>query len=368
MGQVREVDAISDAIIETEREIAGEAWDIEDTERADSTGNRALESMGDGLEGRHEAADEDEEAEGSDEEPDAEASDEEAEEGEDGEGEAEGETEGAGDGKTGEQQQGREQEQPAGRVPSGKLREEAEKRRQAEARVAELEAKLAGATGDSPKIAALEAQLQQLTTLLNGQRQPPQPAKEEPKAEAEIPDIFENPKGFVEHITSLVQQAVAPVRQDVRKTQVETSFEIAHVKHGDAFGKAYEAINGLNPQNPDDRATVQRIYNSPNPGEELVKWHKRTTALARFGDDPDAAEARIREETRQSLLKDPEFRKALLADLKAEAATGENGAPRTTTRLPKSIARAGGSNIGVERMDHSAQDNSDQSVADAAWR
>lgn len=367
MGQVREVDAISDAIIETEREIAGEAWGIEDTERADATGDRTLEGMGDGLEGQHEAATTDEGDQDSEEELDADESGEEGEDGE--EGEAEGETEGAGDGKTGEQQQNREQEPPAGRVPSGKLREEAEKRRQAEARIAELEAKLAGTTGESPKIAALEAQLQQLTSLLNGQRQPPQAVKEEPKAEPEIPDIFENPKGFVEHITSLVQQAVAPVRQDVRKTQVETSFEIAHVKHQDAFAKAYEAINGLNPQNPDDRATVQRIYNSPNPGEELVRWHKRTTALARFGDDPDAAEARIREETRQSLLKDPEFRKALLADLKAEAATGENGAPRTTVRLPPSAQRArAGSSLGAERMDHGAQDNSEQSVADAAWR
>lgn len=217
----------------------------------------------------------------------------------------------------------------------------------------------------------LEAQLQQLTSLLNGQRQG-QPAKPQAQAEAEappeVPDIFENPKGFVEHILGAVQQAVAPVRQDVRKTAVETSFALAHATHKDTFAKAFEAINGLDPQNPDDRATVQRIYNSPNPGEELVRWHRRSTALARFGDDPDAAEARIREETRQALLKDPEFRKQLIADLRQEASTGENGAPRTTTRLPKSIARAGGSNIGVERMDHSAQDNSDQSVADAAWR
>lgn len=361
MGQVREVDAISDAIIETEREIAGEAWGIEDTERADSTGNRALESMGDGLEGQHEAAEEDEDAEGSEEETEGEESDEEAEDGEDEEGE-DAETEPAGEVKTG--QQNREQE-PAGRVPSGKLREEAEKRRLAETA---LEAERTARAEERKNFEALQTQVQTLTQLLSGQRQPPQPAKEEPKAEAEIPDIFENPKGFVEHITSLVQQAVAPVRQDVRKTAVETSFALAHATHKDTFAKAFEAINGLNPQNPDDRVTVQRIYNSPNPGEELVKWHKRTTALARFGDDPDAAEARIREETRQSLLKDPEFRKALLADLKAEASTGENGAPRTTTRLPKSIARAGGSNIGVERMDHGAQDNSEQSVADAAWR
>lgn len=360
MGQIREVDAISDAIIETEREIAGEAWGTEDTERADASGDRTLESLGDGLEGQHEAAtDEDIEAVGS-EEQDGEESDEEAE---DGEGEAEG-GEVAEAATTGQQQ--REQEQ-AGRVPSGKLREEAEKRRQAEAKIAELEAKLAAAPQDNPKVAALEARLEALTQLLNGQRQQPQAAKEEPKAE-EVPDIFENPKGFSDYLLSAVQQAVAPVRSDLRKTQVETSFALAHNTHKDTFAKAYEAINGLNPQNPDDRATVQRIYNSANPGEELVKWHKRQSALARFGDDPDAAEARIRDETRQALLKDPEFKKQLLAEMRGEAATGENGAPRTTTRLPKSLARAGGSNLGVERMDHSAQDDSEQSVADAAWR
>ncbi|EJN14748.1 hypothetical protein PMI42_01722 [Bradyrhizobium sp. YR681] len=361
MGQIREVDAISDAIIETEREIAGEAWGNEDTERADASGDRTLESVGEGLEGQHEAAtDEDEHAEGSEEQDGEEESEEDAEDGEESEAE-----EAAAD-TTGQQ---REQEQPAGRVPSGKLREEAEKRRQAEAKIADLEARLAAAPADNPKVAALEAKLEALTALLNGTRQAPQAAKEEPKAEAEVPDIFENPKGFSDYLLNAVQQAVAPVRSEVRKTQVETSFALAHSTHKDTFAKAFEAINGLNPQNPDDRATVQRIYNAPNPGEELVRWHKRTTALARFGDDPDAAEARIREETRQSLLKDPEFKKQLLAEMRGEAATGENGAPRTTVRLPPSAQRArAGSNIGADRMDHSAQDNSEQSVADAAWR
>jgi hypothetical protein len=369
MGQVREVDALSDAIMETEKEIAGDAWGNEETSALDETGDRALESMGEGLEGQHEAEDDDagsEEQEGDDED-----GDEEAEEGEDGE-EAEGEGEGeaaAGDGKTAGQTQTRE-EQQGGRVPSGKLREEAEKRRQAEARVAELEAKLAAAPAESPKIAALEAQLQQLATLLNGTRQPPQPAKDEAKVDPpEVPDIFENPKGFSDYLLNAVQQAVAPVRSDLRKTQVETSFALAHNTHKETFAEAYKAINGLNPQNPDDRAVVQRIYNSTNPGEELVKWHKRSTALARFGDDPDAAEARIREEARQALAKDPEFIKSIVSSLRQEASTGENGRPRTEVRLPPSAQRArAGSNVGVERMDHSAQDNSDQSVADAAWR
>src|ERR1700761_6257753 len=80
---IREVDAISDAIIETEREIAGEAWDIEDTERADSSGDRSLEDLGDGLEGQHEP-EEDETADGD------------AEGDEDSEGEGDGNEEGDG--------------------------------------------------------------------------------------------------------------------------------------------------------------------------------------------------------------------------------------------------------------------------------
>lgn len=362
MGQVREVDAISDAMVETDKEIAGEAWGIEETSALDETGGRTLESMGDGLEGQHEVEGD---AEGSEEHEEGDDEDgEEAEEGEDGEeGEGEGEA-AAGDGKT--QTQTRDPELTGGRVPSGKLREEAEKRRVAEARIAELEAKLAGNTGENPKIAALEAQIAQL--IAGGQRQPPQATKTEPQSEPEIPDQFEDPKGFVKYILDGVQQAVAPVRSELRKTQVETSFKLAHSEHKDTFTQAYTAIQGLNPQNPDDRATVQRIYNSPDPGEELVKWHRRSQALARFGDDPDAAEARIREETRQALIKDPEFIKQIVSGLRQDATTGDNGAPRTTTRLPKSLARAGGSNIGVERMDHGAQDNSEQSVADAAWR
>lgn len=363
MGQIREVDAISEAIAETEKEIAGDAWGNEETSAIDETGSRALESMGAGLEGQNEADDDagseeqDAETEGDEEaEEDADAAEgkgEEAEAGEEGTGEAKPEA------RPGEQRR-----EPEGRVPSGKFREEAEKRRLIEQ---QLEAERAARAEDRKSFETLQTQVQTLTQLLSGRQAPPVKT-EEPPAKAEVPDIFENPTGFVEHIQNIVQQAVAPVRQNVRKMQVETSFALAHATHKDTFDKAFQAINGLNPQNPDDRATVQRIYNAPNPGEELVTWHKRSTALARFGDDPDAAEARIREETRQALLKDPEFRKALIADMRGEAATGENGAPRTTTRLPKSLTRQGGSNLGVDRGDHDRHDNSEQSVADAAWR
>jgi hypothetical protein len=137
---------------------------------------------------------------------------------------------------------------------------------------------------------------------------------------------------------------------------------IAHASHKDTFEKAFAAINKLNPQNPDDRVTVQRIYSSPNPGEALVSWHKRAQTLAEVGDDPAAYRERVAKETREALMKDPEFRKQLIADLRGEAANpGPDGSPRTTTRLPGSFNRAPGSNLGTE-------DDSEQAVANAAWR
>src|SRR5215831_19720131 len=53
----REEDLIQDAIASTEKEIWSEAWGQE-PDAADETGDRSLETMGDGLEGQHEPDDE----------------------------------------------------------------------------------------------------------------------------------------------------------------------------------------------------------------------------------------------------------------------------------------------------------------------
>jgi hypothetical protein len=144
---------------------------------------------------------------------------------------------------------------------------------------------------------------------------------------------------------------------------------IAHALQKEPFEKAWAAVNALNVNDPDARATVQRIYASPNPGEALLSWHKRETTRAEVGDDVVAYRERVAKETREALLKDPEFRKQLIADMRGEAAVGEDGRPRTTTRLPRSLAAAQGSNVGAAaRGDNSLDDGSPQSIADAAWR
>ena len=120
-----ELDVLETAIIETEREIAAEAWDKEAVE-LDNDGDRTMESLGEGLEGQHEA-DEGEEAE--------------SETGEEGEGET-GEA-GEAQAKPGEDGKPKPEEaaaakpgekpgeKPEGRVPSGKLREANERARAA---------------------------------------------------------------------------------------------------------------------------------------------------------------------------------------------------------------------------------------------
>lgn len=344
-------DPIEAAMIATEKEIAGFAWDNEETDALDASGDRSLEEQGEGLEGQHEQ-DYPDDIEGLD---------------ADGEGESE---EGTGTtpepvaAKPGETQPTRVDQE--GRVPPVRLREANERARAAEA---ERDAERNARAEERTKLAALEAQMATLTQMLQGQRQQPQAAQ--PKTDEQTvsePDIFEDPKGFTKSIRDTVQSEVGKVLNTVRQASVATSFEIAHIRHGDAFPQAMEAVNKLKIDNPSDRMVVQDIYNSPNPGEALVSWHKRNKTLAEVGDDPAAYRERVAKETREALLKDPEFRKQLIADMRGEAATGDDGRPRTTTRLPKSLNGAQGSNVGTSRVDPDQYDGSPQAIADAAWR
>ena len=361
---LKEVDAISDAIIATEKEIAGGAWGQEETDALDETGDRSLEDLGEGLEGQHEAGDDDE-SEGED----AEGEEESEGEGEDAQAEAAAAAAAAKEGKGGPAKPGATEPPEGGRVPSGKLREANEARRAAETERDALKAQIEKTRGDTTSLTEkLDLVMREIATLKAAPRtEPAKPAAEAPKPPVR-PDIFENPDGVFDYFDKGVQTAVAPLVNEIKNMRVETSMAIAHATHKGTFEQAFEAVNKLNPQNPDDRAIVQRIYSAPNPGEALVSWHKRQATLSEVGDDPAAYRERIAKETREALMKDPEFKKQLLADLRGEALVGADGKPRTETRLPQSLHRATGSNVGTGRMDHRAGDESDQAVADAAWR
>jgi hypothetical protein len=336
-------DPIEAAMIETEKEIAGFAWDNEETEAMDASGDRSLEDLGEGLEGQHEQG---EDAEG--EQPEGEES------------EADGETETVTEpvaAKPGETQPVRTE--PEGRIPPGRLREANERARAAEAERDALKAR------EAESKAQLDLIMREIAALKTAPRGEAKPAPA--VVEETIPDIFEDPKGFAEHLQKGFTKELSKRDAQLSNMRVETSMAIAHAAHKDTFEKAWSAINALDPNNPEARQTVQRIYSSPNPGDALVSWHKRNETLARVGDDPAAFEERIRKETRESLAKDPEFVKQIVASMRQEASVGEDGRPRTTTRLPKSLNGAQGSNVGTSRVDPDQNDGSPQAIANAAW-
>lgn len=370
---------LREAIAGTEREIFGEAFGQEDGPILDETGDRTREALGEGLEGQHEPdeeEDEGEEAEGKDE----------AEEPEKVEAKAEIKPEA----KEAKPEPPEVDVDSKGRVPSRILRERTETLRAAETERDALKARLEAAEANSRKeveaaqqnsrkeIDALRAEF--MAALRQQQPKPadqPKPA-EPPKPDAP-PDMFENPTAWAEYLRNGVKADVAAatkaevaavqtaMQQQMHEYRVNASMEAAQARHGDTFVKAFAALQSFaRDGSPDGRALAQRLTTAPNPGEAVVAWHKRNETLRRVGDDADAYEAKLREDTRKALMADPEFRKTLVEGLRAEAMIGDQGAPRTTVRLPASLNRASGGNTRAPN-DLDVFDGSDRAVFDGAF-
>lgn len=348
-----EQDILRDAIIGTENEIFGDAFGKEDL-TLDETGDRSREAMGDGLEGQHE--------------PDEDEDEDEAEETE----EAEGEGEKEGDEKLEatleakpEAKPDQKVDEPQGRVPAGRLREQTERTRAAETERDALKARLEAAEAESRKqVDALRAEF--LTALRQHQRPADQPKPvDAPKPEE--PDLFENPNAWRQQLRNEVKAEIAAHQEQMRQDRINASMWTARERHGDTFVKAFTLLQGIAQQGgPDGLDLVQRLTASPNPGEAVVAWHRRNETLREVGDDPAAYKAKIAEDTRKALMADPEFKKQLLADLRAEAETGDEGRPRTTTRLPASLNRAAGGNTRAPN-DLEMFDGSDQAIFSGAF-
>lgn len=134
-------------------------------------------------------------------------------------------------------------------VPSGRLREEADARRAAEAREAELRSRLDILTG---KVEALQHW---------------QVPKDEDQKEAN-PDIFVNPEAW-----QAMQRAeiLSQVRREMNETRVNASMDAAKEEFGAEFQYAYDQlVAGRN--DPIIQREAQTILASPNPGRALMKW------------------------------------------------------------------------------------------------
>jgi hypothetical protein len=352
-----EDDILRDAIIGTEREIAASAFDREEDPPSD--GDRSLESMGTGLEGQHEPEDEDE----ADKEPDADEPDDGTDDDAHPKDEPENPDAVEAKDKPSEPDKEPDKTEPQGRVPAGRLREEAERARAAIAERDTLKAERdAERAANVRAVAELNAKLEGVLAAMQKAQQPTAPPAEKPKD----PELFEDPVAYANSIKWDVKSEIAAFKREMRDREVNASLEAARTRHGQVFEDAFGALKGLDFRNPDNAALLKRMEAAPNPGETVVSWHKRNQAIRTVGDDIAAYNARIAKETREALAADPEFRKELIASLRGDAETGDNGRPRTAVRLPGSLARAPGSNSRTPN-DLEIYDGSESAIAASAW-
>jgi hypothetical protein len=191
---------------------------------------------------------------------------------------------------------------PEEAIPSWRLREETQRRREAEER-----------------LAAASAQLQQ---FLNQARQQQQ-RQPEP-----LPDLIEQPEAYARAIEQRLTQ-------QFEQRDIARSLHRADRQYGEEFRQAYEAFNS--PQYANDEHLLQRVRNSYDQGEAILAWHREQTALREIGPDPSA----YRQKLRSELMQDAEFRKEFMASMRAEATQK----PSSVTSLPN-LARAPGSASG----------------------
>lgn len=199
-------------------------------------------------------------------------------------------------------------------IPPWRLKEEADGRRaEAEARRAAEERE----ANHERELADLRRQFQAI------QKQ------NEPKAP--VPDLYENPDGFVDHRTN---QAIEPIKSEISQLREYYSQRDAIREHGaEKVKAAYEALDkGLRSRDPEAAAVYQRAMSSIDPFGDIMKWHKKQTIFRTIGDDPDAYVERQIEER----LKDPTYQAKVLERIRGTAQTR----PSTVTSLPPSLNRA----------------------------
>lgn len=315
-------DLLTEAMARTDEEIMAEAFA---EEQPDNDGDRALEDMGDGLEGNE-----------------VEPPTPEGEEGEEADEGAEGEEASGDAGKEGDKTPPEPEEPKDARGLRAALRDERTKRQAADTALETLRAE------SKTSLDTMNARLDRALSALEAKPAKPADATRAPS----MPDPIVDPEGYAAAIASRSAQQYTLRR-------VEETFADAHEAHGKEFEAAHTAMGALDRSNPTDRATVQRIATAANPGKALMTWHRQQVALKEIGTDPAAYKQRLRDE----LLKDPETVKAVIAKARGEAANPGGGAPaRNITRLPQSLnsARGGGS---AREADPSLEtDNSDAAV------
>lgn len=198
---------------------------------------------------------------------------------------------------------------PEPTIPPARLREEAEARRNAERRAAQLEERLA----------ALERQQQ------------PQPARVDP-----VERVLSDPTGLVREEA---QTLVDPLTQQMSKlTEFYSQRDAVREFGQDKVTAAYQALDqAASTGDPDAIAAVSRVKKSMDPFGDIVRWHQNATTLAETKGDLTAYRQRVLEEA----MKDPEYVRKVVESSRQAAQQSGNVVARPAVTAPPSLTRVG---------------------------
>jgi hypothetical protein len=199
----------------------------------------------------------------------------------------------------------------APQVPSWRVREINDEKRQIAERLAAKEA----------AEASWQAERQQMLQRLAALEKPPaQPEK------VERPDPLLDPEGYAKAIREEIRQEAIAERR-------EESLQRAHKTYKTEFEEAYAAA-----QKQVDPGLRARMQQSRDPGETLIEWHREQKTRAEVGNDLAA----FREREQERLLSDPAFLAKAIEKARgvAQPATQPGAKVPSATSLPPSLTRA----------------------------
>lgn len=193
-------------------------------------------------------------------------------------------------------------------VPPGRLREESEARRRAEAEKEELRAQLA----------RMEQQIAAMS------RQPVQP--QPPQQPQQVPDWYTDPDAATDH-------RVNPRFQQIEQMlDYNARLAATGIYSREAIDSAVEAVLTAKQTNRLDPLEEARIANAPNRYEAAVQWHKRQQVLSEVGEDPQA----YRQKVLDAALDDPSFLAKAIERARQSGGQPQSGAA-PVVQLPPSL-------------------------------
>jgi hypothetical protein len=212
----------------------------------------------------------------------------------------------------------------AAQVPSWRVREINEEKRQLAERLTALETERNQWLADRQRLQSLE----------------------KPPEQAAKPDPLLDPEGYEKYLETKFEEKLL-------NNHRESSLAQAHRTYKTEFEEAYAAA-----QKQIDPALKARMQQSRDPGETLIQWHRENKTRAEVGNDPNA----YFDKRFEAYLADPANQAKVLERIRG-GVQPQPGAPRQAApvNLPPSLTRATNASANV-----SADDNDISN--DALWR